>query len=223
MLLVKGPNVMHGYLGPRRRDGRGAPRRLVRDRRHRRDRRGRLHPDHRPAEPVRQDRRRDGPARRGRGDADRDRRGRRGGHAAGRGRLGAGSGAKGERLVVVHTRWSRARPSCGTPCTPPGCRTCSSPTATASSASSSSQSSAPASSTSAPSSAWPGQRFDRSQVLGPGFSVFRFPFPTSIHQRPTTIHPQPSTHSRLPLQLAQPRRGFSLCGSSLSCLSLPSC
>ena len=50
---------------------------------------------------VRQDRRRDGPARAGRGDADEDRRGRRGGHA--RRVVSVPDPERGERLVVVHT------------------------------------------------------------------------------------------------------------------------
>ena len=61
LLLVKGPNVMKGYLGQPETTERH-PRRLVRHRRHRRGRRGRLHPHHRSAVALHQDRRRDGAA-----------------------------------------------------------------------------------------------------------------------------------------------------------------
>ncbi len=67
LLLVKGPNRMQGYLGEPEKTRRSAARRLVRHRRHRADRRGRLHPDHRSAVALQQDRRRDGAAHEGRG------------------------------------------------------------------------------------------------------------------------------------------------------------
>ncbi len=67
LLLVKGPNRMLGYLGEPEQTRRGAARRLVRDRRHRDDRRRRLHPHHRSAVALQQDRRRDGAAHEDRG------------------------------------------------------------------------------------------------------------------------------------------------------------
>ena len=69
LLLVTGPNQMRGYLGEPDLTARGAARRLVRDRRHRHDRRGRFHPHHRSAVALQQDRRRDGAAHEGRGAA----------------------------------------------------------------------------------------------------------------------------------------------------------
>ena len=101
MLLIRGLNVMLGYLDQPDLTSAGDPRRLVHHRRHRRDRRRGLHPHHRPAQPLCQDRRRNGPAgRRARGP-----------------RQGPGLGddavrlavtsvpdpKKGERLVVLHT------------------------------------------------------------------------------------------------------------------------
>jgi acyl-[acyl-carrier-protein]-phospholipid O-acyltransferase / long-chain-fatty-acid--[acyl-carrier-protein] ligase len=65
-LHVRGPNIMAGYLGQGGRD-RAARRRMVRHRRHRLDRPGRLGADPRPGQALRQDRRRDGVLDRGRG------------------------------------------------------------------------------------------------------------------------------------------------------------
>ena len=72
LLLVKGPNLMPGYLEPAGAHRRGDARRLVRHRRHRDDRRGRLHPHHRSAVALQQDRRRDGAAHEDRGSDQRD-------------------------------------------------------------------------------------------------------------------------------------------------------
>ena len=63
MLWVRGPNVDEGLHRPPGSDGRSRPRRLVQDGRRGQHRRGRLHPHHRPDEPLLQDRRRDGAAR----------------------------------------------------------------------------------------------------------------------------------------------------------------
>ena len=100
LLLVRGPNVMRGYLESAGQDRRGPARWLVRHWRHRGPGRGWLPADHRPPEPLQQDGRRDGAAPEG------------GGEAA-RGWLGASTAAfvvagvpdpkKGERLVVLHT------------------------------------------------------------------------------------------------------------------------
>ena len=71
LLLVRGPNVMKGYLGQPGEDRRSAARRLVHHGRHRGHGRGRLPHHHRPAEPLQQDRRRDGAAHQGRGETAR--------------------------------------------------------------------------------------------------------------------------------------------------------
>ena len=116
LLLVKGPNLMSGYLQSARADGGGHSRRLVRHRRHREDRRGRVHLHHRSAVALQQDRRRDGAAREDRRRDQRDR-------SASRARRSprCPTPTRGERLVAFYTRgdvtpealWERLwRPSC---------------------------------------------------------------------------------------------------------------
>ena len=67
MLLVRGPNVMRGYLGLPGKNRRCPPRWLVLHWRCRHRGRGRLPANHRPPEPLQQDRRRNGPAPQDRG------------------------------------------------------------------------------------------------------------------------------------------------------------